>query len=467
MPTERPTTQRAQTIPGGTRDEYAQRPPFERRLVGLLRRLTKRRAQRGLRLALGALGYLTRDSHTVLPALRAGDPAIRRILIVRVDLLGDTVLTTPALRALRRAYPAARIDLLVTSGSAPVLAGDPDVCRVLPYDPHVWRQPSAWLKPATWREARRFAREVRGTRYDLAISVSGDIGSIVTRLSGARRRVGYRGEAYPYFLTDPVPGSRYAIHQHETRYVLALAAAAGATVLPGDERPVLHVVPTARERMRARLATARSAFGASGPIVTLHGGARNGQAKRWPPAHLAALADRLTTSLGALVVLTGAPNERALAEEIEALATTPLLNLAGQTSIPELVALLAESDLLVTGDSGPMHIACAVATPVVALHGPTDPAISGPTAPDAIILRQALWCSPCYDASETAECRFGNPVCMKTLAPGVVFAAARRQLARHRKLDGNPEAGAEHAAFPQAQRRSEGDADTVATTTRS
>jgi ADP-heptose:LPS heptosyltransferase len=133
----------------------------------------------------------------------------------------------------------------------------------------------------------------------------------------------------------------------------------------------------------------------------------------------------------ALVVLTGAPNEAPLAQVIEQSTSAQLLNLVGATTLPELVALLTECDILVTGDSGPMHIACAVATPVVVLHGPTDPDLSGPTAPDAIVLRRRLWCSPCYDASATAECRFGNPVCMKGIAPRTVFAAVERQLRQH------------------------------------
>jgi lipopolysaccharide heptosyltransferase II len=182
--------------------------------------------------------------------------------------------------------------------------------------------------------------------------------------------------------------------------------------------------------MDETLLAARRSTGARGPIVALHAGARNGQAKRWPPAHLATLADRLIAQLDALVVLTGAPSEAPLAREVLGHCTRRPTNLVGTTSLQELAALLAASDLLVTGDSGPLHIACAVGTPVVALHGPTDPALSGATAADAIVLRRRLWCSPCYDASATAECRFGNPVCMKLLTPNLVYAAVCRQLRR-------------------------------------
>jgi lipopolysaccharide heptosyltransferase II len=181
--------------------------------------------------------------------------------------------------------------------------------------------------------------------------------------------------------------------------------------------------------MRAALALARERLDTTGPLIALHAGARNGQAKRWPARHWAALARRLADELGAVVILTGAPNEAPLAGDVERLAGRPLLNLCGQTSLPELKGLLAECDLVISGDSGPMHIACALGRPVIALHGPTDPAISGPTTPDAIVMRLDLWCSPCYDASATAECRFGNPACMKSLTPAAVYVVARERLA--------------------------------------
>lgn len=415
---------------------YESRPSVDQRLTRMVGRALKRRAQGALRWGLGNLGAALRDWEDPLPPLRAGDHRIRRILVVRVDLLGDVVLSTPAVRALRRAYPRAKIDMLVQAPFDGILAGDPDINRIIVWNPHVWRNPRNWLRPGPWRAALTTLGRMRLPRYDLAVSMSGDIGSIVTRLSGARRRVGYAGESYGSFMTDPVPGARYLTHQHETRYVLGLAAAAGGIVEPGDEVPRLTVDARERARMRARLAQERTRLGATGPIIALHAGARNGQAKRWPARHWAALARLLGDELGALVVLTGAPNEAPLAGDVERMASGAKgvdallpLNLCGQTSLPELKALLAECDLVISGDSGPMHIACALGKPVIALHGPTDPAISGPTTPDAIVLRLDLWCSPCYDASATAECPFGNPTCMKDLAPGVVFAVARRRLA--------------------------------------
>ncbi len=406
---------------------YDSRPAFGDRLAARVERTAKSRVQHMLRFIIGAAGFLTRTTADG-PTLRAGNRDIRRILVIRVDLIGDVVLSLPAVRALKRAHPEAEIDFLALSSSAGILANEPEIARVLTFDPYFWRRRLGLMRPRAWREASSYLRTMRDRRYDLAVSISGDIASIVARLSGARRRVGYAEEAYPYLLTDPVPGGRYRTPMHEVRYVLALAGAAGAEVLASDRRLSLQVDGVSTKQVAGMLADARSVRGRRGPVITVHPGARNGQAKRWPTGHIAALATRLARELDALVVLTGAPGEASLAEAVERQCAGDAVNLCGKTSLPELAALLASSDLVISGDSGPMHIACAVGTPVVALHGPTDPAISGPTDPGAIVLRVPLWCSPCYNASATAECRFGNPVCMKSLAPDLVFAAACRQL---------------------------------------
>ena len=428
--------------------EYDSRPQFDVRLRRSTETTAKQVAKSLLRLALGSAGYLTR-THTgtgsgaldTEPVLRT-EPAwhaepvpraetVRRILVVRVDLLGDVVLSLPAVRLLARAYPGAQIDMLVQKSTAAILEGQPGIHRVLAYDPHIWRRPSSYLWPPNWQGAIGVFRTMRAANYDLAVSISGDMGSILTRISGATRRYGYAKEAYPYFLTHPLPGGRYLTHKHEVQYVLALAeAAAGIPASPQDAAPTLLLVPAAVDHAEQVLRRARQALGRSGPVVALHGGARNGQAKRWPTGHFAELAERLIRDFDALVVLTGAGNEAPLAEAIAAKCRYPLLNLVGRTSLPQLAAILAAGELVISGDSGPMHVAGAVGTPVISLHGPTDPELSGPVSERGLVLRRALWCSPCYDASATAECPFGNPVCMKELKVDTVLAAARRMLRR-------------------------------------
>lgn len=405
---------------------YDTRPAFDARLARRLARLVKRVVQALLWPAIGAAGYGARPG-----ARDSAREPVRRILVVRVDLLGDVVLTLPAVRALRRAYPEAAIDLLVLKSTAAIVTGDPDITRVLICDPSLIQHPWKLLREENRRDLGALLRTLRVARYDLVLSVCGDVASLLARLAAPRRSFGYAREAYPFLLTDTLPGGRYRTRQHEVSYVLDLAVAAGGVALPEDARPRLRVAPEAAARMRDVLAHAREERSVRGPVVAIHVGARNGQAKRWPPVHIAALAERLTRELDALVTLTGAPNEAELAAAVVRRCSTGVLNLVGRTTVPELAALLAASDLCVSGDSGPMHVACAVGTPVVALHGPTDPGQSGPTAPDAMVLRRELWCAPCYDPRATAECRFGNPVCMKDLAPSLVFAAARRQLARH------------------------------------
>jgi lipopolysaccharide heptosyltransferase II len=349
-------------------------------------------------------------------------------LVIRLDLLGDLVLSLPAIHALARSYPDAAIDALVTPATVGVIQHEPAIARVMSYDPTVWRRPNAFLSWSRYRELLRLLGELRHARYDLCLSLAGEWASLFAYGSQARRRVGYRDEAYPCLLTDPVAGKRYRTRQHEVEYGLALARAAGASAKAEQRAPALTVSSQAAEEVRAWLAD--HAVRDTDVLIALHAGATNGAAKRWPVSHWAALADRLIRELHARVVLTGAPSDAPLTQAIMAHMQETALNFAGKTTIPQLAALLARCDLVMSGDSGPLHMAGAVGTPVVALYGPTDPLLSGPAGKDATVLRLGIWCSPCYDATLWAECRFFNPVCMKALLPDDVFAAARSRLAQ-------------------------------------
>ncbi len=410
---------------------YDYPPSVGERVGQRLGAVAKRAAQRLLRAALGTIGQCDAALHGARQQAPLTPTTFhpRRILIIRTDLLGDVVMTLPTVAALHHAYPAAEIDLAVLPSVAPLMRGQPGIARVIACDPNAWA--GASLHPAGRRKVMATIRELRAAHYDLVVSVCGDVASILARLTGAPRRVGFAGEGYAHLFTDAVPGRRFTLGMHEVAYGLRLAERAGATPPEaGDSArlPALAVDDAARARVAALLAAAGVRPGQ--PIVALHAGSGNGAAKRWPLPAWARLADLLLDGEDAAVILIGAPGDKPLATEVQRRMRQPAraLDLTGQTTLPELAALLAACAVVVSGDSGPLHVAEAVGTRVVAIHGPTDPAESGPVTPDALIVRRDLWCSPCYDSRATATCRFHDPICMKGIGPAEVLAATRAQL---------------------------------------
>jgi lipopolysaccharide heptosyltransferase II len=356
------------------------------------------------------------------------DPSeVRRILVIRLDLLGDLVNSMPAVAALHERFPEARITMLTLPHTAPIARQFPFVHEVLSLDTNSIRVPRNLLRPATYHAFLRMGLRLRREHFDLCVSLFGLMASIWAFVSGARQRIGYSRESYPYMFTDPLPGRRFDTRQHEVRWDLDLAAAAGASAAP--RIPTLRVLPEPAQRMAARL----TALGVEpvDRLVGIHGGAVNGSAKRWPAGHWAALADRLVEAHGVRVVLTGSESERPISEAIcRRMRHRPLV-LTGETDIDELIAVLARCDLVISGDSGPLHMAVALGRPTVSIYGPTDPAIYGPTprpGVPAVVIRRGMGCSPCYNLLATAECPHGRPSCMLDVPVGEVLAAAAKLL---------------------------------------
>jgi len=353
----------------------------------------------------------------------------RRILVIRLDLIGDLVLSMTVVRALKRTYAGAQIDLLALPSSAQIVRDDPDVCNLITYDPNVWRRPKALFQTRNWRDAVSLACRLRACRYDIAVSVFGNWAAMVAVLSGAPRRVGFGREGYPGFMTDSVAGRHWqdGDRLHEVDYCLKLAQAAGVAVTPSDRIPRLFVASGARLELEALLSEA--GIQQDTPLIVCHVSSNNGQSKRWPVPHWATLLDRLIDAR-VQVVLTGAPGDLPLIESVTSRMKQKAYNFAGKTSLAQLVALLQRADLLITGDSGPMHIAAAVGKPLIAIHGPTDPAQSGPVSPLATVLKSDIWCSPCYNAKGPADCRFFTTQCMKNILPAQVFEVVLEKLPR-------------------------------------
>jgi lipopolysaccharide heptosyltransferase II len=352
----------------------------------------------------------------------------KRILLIRLDLIGDLVLSLTILRVLKRTYPEAEIDLLAVPSSAKVAAADPDLAEIIAYEPNIWRRPKALFQLKNWREAFTLLRRLHACHYDLAVSIFGAWAGIMAVLSGAKRCVGFGRESYPSFMTDDVAGRHWdpRDHKHEVDYCLELAQAAGATIGPEDRIPHLYVDPKMRWEIEQLLQ--QEGMQVDKRLIACHVSSNNGQSKRWPIPYWATLLDRLIQEDGVAVVLTGAPNDLPIIEGVLRRMRTQPINLAGKTSLTQLAALLQRADLLISGDSGPMHIAGAVGTPLIAIHGPTAPALSGPVSSGATVLRSDIWCSPCYNATGPADCRFYTTQCMKNITPTQVREVVHEKL---------------------------------------
>jgi lipopolysaccharide heptosyltransferase II len=317
----------------------------------------------------------------------------QRILVIRLDLIGDLVLSLTVVRALKRAYPEAEIDLLATPASARVALHDPNLSEIITYDPNIWRRPKALVQLKNWHKARKLARRMRSRHYDLAVSIYANWAAALAVLSGAKRRVGYGPEGYPGFMTDPVPGGipgrwrHYAPldDKHEVDYCLELAKAAGATLTPEDRIPHLYVDEQSQLEVEQMLHNA--GVQPDEQVIVCHVSSNNGQSKRWPIPYWATLIDRLVREEHAQVVLSGASSDLSIIEGVMRRMQEQAINLVGKTSLTQLAALLQRADLVISGDSGPMHMAVAVDTPLIAIHGPTNPSLQK-TLPIAVFIRR-------------------------------------------------------------------------------
>lgn len=343
-----------------------------------------------------------------------------RVLIVKVSALGDIVHALPVLPYLHSACPEVEIDWLAEEGFASLLEGHPLIRRVHRLRTRAWRREGAGPLLAGMRE---MVRDLRRERYDLALDLQGNSKSgLFTLLSGAPRRVGFDRDGareWPNLLATNrrIPLGKDDFHISERSLALTRGAFPGGKDAPAAGP--LSVIPAAAEAVEGRLGE----FGfAAGPIVVLHYGT-TWTTKLWPLESWRELASRLVRERGVRPVLTwGSEAERFAAEAIrEGSGGEAVLWPRG--TLPELVALLARADLVVGGDTGPVHIAAAVGTPTVSLYRVTDARRNGPRGDRHIRLQAPLECSPCLrkNCERDAECG-------RSISVEEVFGAMGRQL---------------------------------------
>src|SRR4051812_3536196 len=301
------------------------------------------------------------------PALDAPpiDPAsVREVLVLRLDRIGDLLMSLPALADLRRAYPGARLRLAVGGWSE-------DVARRAPVDEvMLWSAPWAG-RPSEGAESRRAlwrkAIALRRDRIDLALDLQGDVrAATLMALTGARERVGYANTGGARLLTRVVPLDETVSWVDQNRR--AVAAAAGAPAIAGAPVRVELLGPEDRERARALL-QARGLAGRR-PLVGLH--PSGGRAvKQWGLGRWREVAARLVREFGAAIVLTGTASDAALAAEVARGLPGDVHDLTGALALAETLGLMGELDLFLSSDTGPMHMAAAVGTASVSVFGPS------------------------------------------------------------------------------------------------
>ncbi len=328
---------------------------------------------------------------------------MNRILIVRLGSLGDIVHALPAAAALRRAAPQARIDWLVDAQHRELVDLVPIIDEAVVLRS---RTLGGWLD---------VARLLRARRYDVAIDLQGLLKSaVLARASGARRVLGFsiwhlrERTARPFYSETAAPDSA----EHVVRKNLALVAALGVAA----ERLEF---PLARRDSAALEEVRRAAAGA--PFALVNPGAAWPN-KRWPPDRFGALAEILPSRFGLMPFVLWGPGEEALARAV-ADASGGIAVVAPRTSISDLVELAREASLMVSGDTGPIHLAAAVGTPVVGLYGPTSPARNGPWSPADVCLSRFEGCHCHHQRRCTARAW-----CLEDITVAEVAAAVERRL---------------------------------------
>ncbi len=344
--------------------------------------------------------------------------APRRILLLRLERIGDLLMALPAIADVRAAAPSADIDLIVGSWNADIARAIEPVSRVQTLDAR-WlaREGEGLGLVSLVRAARRWSR----ASYDLAINFEPDIRSnLLLAASGAAWTAGYRSGGGGALLDLAL---EYDTGAHTTDNTRRLVAAVFGNAIQNDPVPAFIVPAEAHENALRLLASAGR------PLIGMHvSGGR--PIKQWDPQRFAEVARRLIAGADATIVLTGSGGDRPLVDSVKReLPRDRVLDVAGDVDLLTLAAILERLDLLITGDTGPMHLATAVETPIVAVFGPSDPARYGPRGRYDRVVRADLPCAPCNRIRlPPARCAGHIPDCLALVTTDSVFAAARSVL---------------------------------------
>jgi ADP-heptose:LPS heptosyltransferase len=378
-------------------------------------------------------------AHAASRQTRSPRPGTSRILLIRPDHLGDLLLTTPVLHALKTQAPGTQITMMAGPWSSEIVARHPDIDEVITFPfPGFQRAPQKlWTAYVLLFSA---AQQLRRGNYDLVINLRPDFwwGAALAYLARIPRRVGYAISPGTPFLTHTLP---YPPHEHWTVSALRLASAGlvtlGCTALEEPytpERYPLQFIPTAEEHRWAVERLGKEGINARTPVVVIHAGA-GAAVKLWRTQAWSDCANTLGTFLTGPVpvriILTGSKSERSMMEEIARGIASPVL-LVSDATVGQLAALLARAQLVLGVDSGPLHLAVAQGTPSVRIYGPTDARMYGPWGPaeQHLVVASTQRCPgcpviPCGRVDFRSEELAAHP-CVRLVSEQEVLAAASR-----------------------------------------
>ncbi|MGO8943810.1 MAG: lipopolysaccharide heptosyltransferase II [Syntrophobacteraceae bacterium] len=303
---------------------------------------------------------------------------IMKILVRSTNWIGDAVMTTPAMGSIRAAFPSSEIVLAANPVVSELMTPHPFCDRVIVYDK---RGPHRGIR-GLWKFCRLLAME----RFDLAILFQNAIeAAVMVKLARIKTRAGYGTDGRAILLTHAIRVTKEVRGLHHTQYYMNMLAELG--------------IPRSGLELRLQctdeeMSWARDVLGA-GKWAAINPGAAYGSAKRWYPERFGQVADALGSDFGYQALLVGGPGEAAIGPEIESRMRSKPLNMIGRTSVRQLMALLASVQLVITNDSGPMHIAAAFDRPIVALFGPTDHSTTSPLSSRFSLVRKETECAPC------------------------------------------------------------------------
>lgn len=339
--------------------------------------------------------------------------AIKSILLIRLDHLGDVLLTTPAIRSLKKKFPQARITMVIKEWSFEAIKNNPRIENIIVFNPFWTIASKEGKRPEGIGGIYHLTRLLRKERFDLAIDFKGDVRNIlIAYLSGARRRVSYGIRGGGFLLTDDIP---YESEVHEIDKNLRILNRLGIN----SEDDEMELYLTDEDMARVEQIFEQKGIDLNRQTIALHYGGAS-QFKRWDVEKFIILAERIVENNSANVLFFGGPYER----ETFQLAESPEegIFLMPDLTVCQMAAAFKRCGLLVCNDSGPMHVGFAVGTPTVAIFGPTFPNRFGPKdlAKNRVV-RSGLSCSPCWHPDKVIGCKERN--CLNSIEVGSVLAA--------------------------------------------